>query len=63
MKKEIEGAGTRRSGHRKCPLTRVGDSVKKIVVVRDNIILWHDENGILYVGIERLLLDEAAMEW
>ena len=43
-------------------LNRVGDSFKKIVVVKDNIIPWHDENGILYVGIEKFLLNETAME-
>ncbi len=42
-------------------LKRVGDSFKKIVVVKDNIIPWHDENGILYIGIEKFLLDENAI--
>jgi predicted AAA+ superfamily ATPase len=42
-------------------LNRVGDSFKKIVVVKDNIIPWHDENGIYYIGIEKFLLDESAM--
>ncbi len=43
-------------------LNRVGDSFKKIVVVKDNIIPWHDDDGILYVGIERFLLDENSMD-
>ena len=43
-------------------LNRVGDSFKKIVVVKDNIIPWHDENGILYIGIEQFLLEENAMD-
>ena len=43
-------------------LKRVGDSFKKIVVVKDNILPWHDDNGILYIGIEQFLLDENAME-
>lgn len=43
-------------------LNRVGDSFKKIVVVKDNIIPWHDDNGILYIGIERFLLDENSMD-
>lgn len=42
-------------------LNRVGDSFKKIVVVKDNIIPWHDEDGILYLGIEKFLLDEFAI--
>ncbi len=43
-------------------LTRVSDSFRKIVVVKDGIIPWYDENGILYLGIEEFLLDEAAMD-
>lgn len=43
-------------------LKRVGDSFKKIIVVKDNIIPWHDDNGILYIGIEQFLLDESAMD-
>lgn len=43
-------------------LNRVDDSFKKIVVVKDDIIPWHDEKGILYVGIEKFLLEESAME-
>jgi predicted AAA+ superfamily ATPase len=43
-------------------LKRVGDSFKKIVVVKDNVIPWHDEDGILYMGIEQFLLEENAMD-
>ena len=43
-------------------LNRVGDSFKKIVVVKDRIVPWHDEGGILYLGIEQFLLDESAMD-
>ena len=43
-------------------LKRVGDSFKKIVVVKDSIIPWHDDDGILYIGIEQFLLDENAMD-
>jgi len=43
-------------------LNRVGDSFKKIVVVKDNIIPWHDDNGILYIGVEKFLLDDSAMD-
>ncbi len=43
-------------------LLGVPDSFKKIVVVRDAILPWHDENGILYLGVEQLLLDETALD-
>ena len=38
-------------------LRRTGDSFRKIVVVKDSIIPWTDENGIYYVGIEDFLLE------
>ena len=38
------------------------DSFRKIVVVKDDIIPWHDDNGILYIGIEQFLLDEKAID-
>ncbi len=38
-------------------LSRIDDSYTKIVVVRDNILPWTDEEGILYVSIEDFLLD------
>ena len=43
-------------------IKRVGDSFKKIVVVKDNIIPWHDDDGIFYIGIEQFLLDENSMD-
>ncbi len=45
------------------PFSKIQDSFKKIVVVKDNIIPWHDEKGILYIGIEKFLLEEASMEF
>lgn len=44
------------------PYLRIPDSFKKIVVVKDNVIPWHDENGILYIGVEKFLLDTAAID-
>lgn len=43
-------------------LLKVADSFKKIVVVKDDIMPWHDENGILYIGIEQFLLEENAVD-
>lgn len=43
-------------------LVKIQDSFKKIVVVREDIAPWHDDNGILYIGIEQFLLDETAMD-
>ena len=43
-------------------LNRINDSYKKIVVVKDDIIPWRDEKGILYVGIREFLLDDRSLE-
>ncbi len=43
-------------------LVRIPDSFGKIVVVRDYIKPWKDENGILYLGLEQFLLDEEAIK-
>lgn len=39
-------------------LIRIPDSFKKIVVVKDYMKLWQDDNGIQYVGVEQFLLNE-----
>lgn len=39
-------------------LLRVPDSFKKMVIVRDFINPWTDDNGIQYIGIEDFLLNE-----
>ena len=37
------------------------DSFRKIVVVRDNIEPWQDDNGIQYIGVEQFLLEEEYL--
>ena len=43
-------------------LKRIPDSFSKIVVVRDYLKPWQDENGITYVGIEQFLLNEDLLK-
>lgn len=38
-------------------LIRIPDSFKKIVVVKDYMKPWQDDNGIQYVGVEQFLLN------
>ena len=42
-------------------LRRINDSFKKIVIVRDHIMPYKDENGILFIGIKDFLLDEDSL--
>lgn len=43
-------------------LLRIPDSFKKIVVVRDHMKPWKDDNGIQYVGIEDFLRNELILK-
>ena len=44
-------------------LYRIEDSFRKIVVVKDDIIPWHDDKGVYYIGVEKFLLNEAEMDF
>ena len=43
------------------PLEAVGDSFKKIVIVKDDILLRHDDRGITTLGLRQFLLDENSI--
>ena len=43
------------------PLLSIGDSFKKIIVVRENIKARRNEDGIMTIGICNFLLDEDSM--
>ncbi len=42
-------------------LKRINDSFKKIVIVRDHIMPYKDEDGILFLGIKDFLLREDSL--
>lgn len=42
--------------------SKIADSFKKIVVVREDIIPWRDDRGILYIGVEQFLLNEESID-
>ena len=44
------------------PLRNVPDSFKKIVIVKDNIMLRRDEDGIVTMGLKQFLLDADSMD-
>ena len=43
-------------------LKKIGDSFKKIVIVRNKIIPRHDDNGIFYIGVEDFLLNDKILD-
>ena len=46
----------------KASLINVGDSFKKIIIVKDVVKPWHDEDGILTISLYDFLLDEKSLE-
>lgn len=40
-------------------LLRIGDSFKKIIIVKDDIKPWTDENGILTMGLMDFLMGDT----
>ena len=43
-------------------LNNIGDSFKKIIVVKDNIKLWRNEQGIVIMGIQEFLLNKDSLD-
>lgn len=43
-------------------LNNIGDSFKKIIVVKDNIKLWRNDDGILIIGIQEFLLNKNSLD-
>ena len=43
-------------------LNNIGDNFKKIIVVKDNIKLWRNEEGIVIMGIQEFLLNKNSLD-
>ena len=43
------------------PLNAIGDSFKKIIVVRDHIKVRRNDRGIMTIGVRNFLLDENSL--
>lgn len=43
-------------------LNNIGDNFKKIIVVKDDILLWRMEDGILVIGIQEFLLNKNSLD-
>lgn len=46
----------------KSSLVRIQDSFKKIIIVKDPIKLWRNEDGIAIMGIQEFLLNQNSLE-
>ena len=43
-------------------LTKVNDFFKKLIIVKDDIEPWHNEDGVLIMGIKEFLLNSNSLE-
>ena len=43
-------------------LVNIGDSFKKIIIVKDDINLWRNEEGILIISLEEFLLNPDSLD-
>ena len=43
------------------PLLKVKDSFKKIIIVKEPIIHWHNEDGVLIISLKQFLFDENSL--
>ena len=44
------------------PLLKIYDSFKKIIVVQNNVLPWHNENGTLILSLKQFLTEEDSWE-
>ena len=45
------------------PLLKIGDSFKKIIIVKDDIEAYQDDNGIMIIGLKDFLLNQNSLEF
>ena len=43
-------------------LINIDDSFKKIIIVKDDINLWRNEEGILIISLEEFLLNPKSLD-
>lgn len=43
------------------PLNCIGDNFKKIIIVKDDINPWYNEDGVLIIGIKEFLLNKNSL--
>ena len=55
-------SGADKAEQERRPLLKVPDSFRKIIIVRDNIGIRHDDFGITTIGLRKFLLDEMSLE-
>lgn len=44
------------------PLNNIGDSFKKIIVVKDDIPIRRNDSGILIIGVKDFLLNKDSLD-
>ena len=47
----------------KSSLIHIEDSFKKIIIQRNPVEAWHDEDGVLRIGLMDFMLNPDSMDW
>ena len=58
----LHTATEEKNRQKKTPLMHVKESFPKIIVQKDDMIPWKDEDGIMHVGIEQFLLERDFLK-
>lgn len=59
----LELATAEKAEQERKSLVRIDDSFRKIIIERGPVEAWHDENGILRLGLMDFLLAPASIDW
>lgn len=54
---------TAKQKQEKRPLLKIGDSFRKIIVVKDNIKPYNDDDGIAVIGLKDFLLNDNSLDF
>lgn len=44
------------------PLLKVPDSFKKIIIVKELVLPWHNDNGTAIMSLQSFLMDEDSLK-
>jgi predicted AAA+ superfamily ATPase len=54
---------TAKKKQEKRPLLKIRDSFRKIIVVKDNIKPYNDDDGIAVIGLKDFLLNDNSLDF
>ena len=62
VKKEVNMSYIEKREQEERPLFNINDSFRKVIIVKNNIKKWKDDNGVLFLGIKEFLLNPDSLK-